>query len=305
MHGHDHGHAHGHAHAHGATAGRPLRIALVITLLFAIVEALTGFWSGSLTLLSDAGHMATDALALGLAALAAWVATRPPSDRHSYGLGRMEVVAAMFNALFMLAVVVGIAAEAVGRLQHPTAVRGGAVLGVASLGLVINVVVAWVLSRGDGSLNVRAALLHVIGDLLGSVAAVAAGGIIMLTGWVVIDPILALAVCVLLLYSSLQLLRESLHVMLEGVPRHIDLPAVGRAMATREHVQSVHDLHIWALSSGQIALSAHVVLPDMRLWDAVLGELQEMLEHDFDIGHVTLQPEVNEHVLRPMDVSTG
>ncbi len=302
MHNHDHGHGH---HHHGATAGRPLRIALLITLLFAIVEAVTGLWSGSLTLLSDAGHMATDALALGLAALAAWVATRPPSDRHSYGLGRVEVVAAMFNALLMLAVVVGIAIEAVDRLNHPTAVRGGAVLGVASLGLIINVLVAWVLSRGESSLNVRAALLHVLGDLLGSVAAVAAGGIIMFTGWVIVDPVLALAVCVLLLYSSLQLLRESLHVMLEGVPHHIDLPAVGRAMAAREHVHSVHDLHIWTLSSGQIALSAHVVLQDMRHWDAVLAALREMLEHEFDIGHVTLQPEVQEHVLHPVDLSVG
>lgn len=296
---HEH-HGHAHSHAGRNTPRRTLTLALFLTLGYAMVEAVAGFWSGSLALLGDAAHMATDAVALGLAALAAWVALQPPTYRHSYGLGRIEVVAAMFNALFMLGVVAGIAIAAVERLQHPAPVQGAAVFGVASLGLILNLMVAWVLTRGEATLNVRGALLHVIGDLLGSVAAVAAGAIIHFTGWYTIDPILALVVCVLLLYSSLHLLRESLHVMMEGVPLHLDLPHIGQTMATVSGVRSVHDLHIWTLSSGQVALSAHVVLGDMRAWEPVLYELREVLEHRFGITHVTLQPEVAEHILRPM-----
>jgi len=297
-HGHEH---HDHGHHHHASSGKKLLAALGLTLGFAGVEVAVGFWSGSLTLLGDAGHMATDSVALGLAAAASWLAQRPPSERHSYGLGRVEVVAAMLNALLMLAVVVGIAVEAVGRLSQPTAVRGGAVLLVAALGLLINGLVAWILMRGESNLNVRAALLHVLGDLLGSVAAITAGAVIYFTGWNLIDPILALLVSFLILYSTLQLLRESLHVVMEGVPRHLDLPAIGLRMAALEHVESVHDLHIWTLSSGQVALSAHVVVKDMQRWDAILRQLRELLARDYDIEHVTLQPERDEHVLQPMD----
>lgn len=295
-----HNHAHGHSHAAPSTSRRTLTLAVALTLGFAAVELVVGFWSGSLTLLGDAAHMATDSLALGLAAFAAWVGARPPTPRHSYGLGRVEVVAALFNGLFMLVVVAGIGMEAVERLNAPTPVMGGAVFAVASLGLAINLGVAYVLSRGEATLNVRAALLHVIGDLLGSVAAVAAGAIIYLTGWHAVDPILALAVCVLLLYSSLHLLRESLHVVLEGVPANVDLPQVGRSMAKIERVRSVHDLHIWTLPSGEVAISAHVVVSDMRHWDRVLKQLRGLLEESFGITHVTLQPEVDEHVLHPM-----
>ena len=297
---HDHGHSHAHHHHH-ASSGKKLLAALGLTLSFAGVEVAVGFWSGSLTLIGDAGHMATDSVALGLAAAAAWLSQRPPSERHSYGLGRVEVVAAMVNALLMLAVVVGIAVEAVERLAQPTSVRGGAVLLVAALGLFINGLVAWILMRGESNLNVRAALLHVLGDLLGSVAAITAGAVIYFTGWNLIDPILALLVSFLILYSTLHLLRESLHVVMEGVPRHLDLPTIGLRMAGVEHVQSVHDLHIWTLSSGQVALSAHVVIKDMGHWDTVLHNLRELLAHDYDIDHVTLQPERDEHVLQPMD----
>lgn len=298
---HDHSH-HDHAHHHHvhAASGARLRIALVLTLGFAVVEVLTGFWSGSLALLGDAGHMVTDALALGLAAFASWLAQRPPSHRHSYGLGRAEVIAALLNALLMLAVVTGIAIEAIARLQDPTPVKGGAVMAVAALGLLINILVAYILSRGEANLNVRAALLHVMGDVLGSVAALAAGAVIYFTGWMPIDPILALVVSVLILYSTVHLLRESLHVMMEGVPHHLELPDVGQAMARVDGVSSVHDLHIWTLSSGHIALSAHAVIRDMQDWDAVLLRLREQLEHDYAISHITVQPEVNEHVLQPM-----
>jgi cobalt-zinc-cadmium efflux system protein len=237
--------------------------------------------------------MFTDAVALGLAAAAAWLATHPPSARHSYGLGRAEIVAALANALFMLAVVGIIGAEAIARLRTPAPVNGAIVGVIAGVGLAINGIVAMLLSRSESTLNVRAALLHVFGDLLGSVAALASGAIIFFTGWTLIDPILALAVCLLILASTLRLLFESLHVVMEGVPLHLDLPEVGRAMAQVARVRSVHDLHIWTLASGNIALSAHVVIDDMRHWGSILTELNRLLHDAFHIEHTTLQPELD------------
>lgn len=295
----EHQHHHGHNHSHGAGAGGRLVLALVMTLGFAGVEAVGGWLSGSLALLGDAGHMLSDSFALGLAALAAWVARRPPSDRHSYGLGRVEAVAAIFNALLMLAVVAGIASAAFDRLRSPTEVQGFAVMVVAAVGMAVNLVVAWILGHGEQNLNVRGALLHVLGDLLGSVAALASGAVIWLTGWTPIDPMLALLVCVLILLSTVRLLRDGLHVVLEGVPFGIDLPEVGQAMAGIEHVRSVHDLHIWTLSSGSIALSAHVVLEDLGYWERVQYDMNRLLEREFAIGHVTLQPETDYQIIHP------
>lgn len=294
-----HTHA-GRVHAHQA-AGKRLLTALTLTLTFAAVEAIAGWWSGSLALLGDAGHMVTDAVALGLAAMAAWVAARPPSARHSYGLGRAEVVAALANGLFMLIIVIGIVVEAIERLRTPQPVNGAAVMIVASLGLAINMAVAYTLRQGEETLNVRGALLHVMGDLLGSMAALVAGAVIYFTAWTPIDPILSLFICLLILLSSLYLIRDALHVIMEGVPAHLDLHEVGRALAKgHARIKSVHDLHIWSLSSGMIALSAHVVIDDMRHWDAVLQDLSGLLRERFAIEHVTLQPETATHVLKPL-----
>jgi len=281
---------HDHAHHH-APHRHALGFALLLTLGYAAVEAAMGLWSGSLALLGDAGHMLTDATALGIAALAARLALRPPSTLHSYGLSRIEVLAALVNALFMLGVVTLIAWEAVARLQTPAPVQGVAVMITAAIGLLINAAVAWVLLHGDNSLNVRAALLHVMGDLLGSVAALLAGAVIWLTGWTPIDPLLALVICGLILYSTLNILREALHVMMEGVPLHLSLREVGQAMAGVAQVRSVHDLHIWTLGSGRIALSAHIVLDQLHDWEQVLPQLEYLLHEQFDIDHVTLQPE--------------
>ncbi len=275
-----------------------------MTLGFALVEAVGGLWSGSLALLGDAGHMFTDAMALGLAALAARFAARPPSARHSYGLLRLEVVAALVNAVFMILVVVGIALEAWERWRDPRPVDGVMVMAVAAIGLALNAFVAWRLTRdGSDNLNVRAALLHVFGDLLGSVAALASGVVIWLTGWYPIDPLLSVLICLLILVSSLRLLREVLHVILEGVPLHLDLTQVGRAIAAVPGVASVHDLHIWTLASGRVALTAHLVVERLEDWPRVLREVSELLERRFHIHHVTLQPEPMEvrvplHVLR-------
>lgn len=292
---------HEHRHHGDAAGSRALLLALVLTLTFAFVEAAVGWWSGSLALLGDAGHMVSDTFALGFAALAAWIAKRPASRRHSYGLGRADVVAAMVNGLFMLVVVLGIVIEAIERFREPQPVVGVAVIGVALVGLMINIVVAVILSRGEQTLNTRAAMLHVIGDLLGSLAALIAGIVIYFTGWTPIDPLLSLFICGLIVLSSLRLLREALHVIMEGVPAHIDLTKVGKAMVEVDRsVIEVHDLHIWALSSGTIALSAHLEVENLSNWDQLLEQQREMLRQQFGIEHVTLQPETGTHVLRPM-----
>lgn len=284
----EHPHEHGHAHDHGHHLGW----ALIFTLGFALVEAVGGWWSGSLALLSDAGHMVTDSFSLGLAAFAAWIARRPPSTRHTYGYVRAEIIAALINGLLMLGVVLFIVIEAVQRLRAPQPVAGGWVMAIAAIGLGVNVVVAWVLSHGGEGLNTRAALLHVLGDLLGSVAALLAGGIIYFTGWMPADPILSLVVVALILMSTIRLLKEALHVLMEGVPPSLNLEEVGQAMARVPGVSSVHDLHIWMLASGRVALSAHVDLPDLGAWPGILAETRQMLHDRFDIDHATLQPEV-------------
>jgi cobalt-zinc-cadmium efflux system protein len=288
-------HHHHHHHHHAPRNGRSLIWSFALTAGFALVEGVGGWWAGSLALFGDAGHMISDATALGFAALAAWVARQPPSTRHSYGLGRAEVVAAVVNSLLMVAVVVAIAIAAIIRLQSPTPVAGETVMGIAFTGLLINIGVAWLLSRGEHTLNTRAALLHVIGDLLGSVAALTAGAVIYFTGWTPIDPILSLVICALILYSALRLLREALHVIMEGVPLNLDLREVGQTMATVQGVKSVHDLHIWTLTSGTVILSAHIVIPDMSCWEDTLTKLRELIHERFDIDHVTLQPELDGH----------
>jgi cobalt-zinc-cadmium efflux system protein len=297
---HEHNHHHDHHH-NPPSVGGVLFGALVITLGFAAVEAAAGWWSGSLALLGDAGHMLTDAVALGLAAVAAWISRQPPTLRHSYGMGRAEIVAALTNGVFMLALVAVILVEAVSRLRAPQPVQAAPVMVVAAIGLGVNLLVAWLLHRGEQTLNARAALLHVMGDLLGSVAALVSGVVIALTGWTLIDPLLSLLICGLIALSSVRLVREALHVLMEGVPRHIDLEEVGRALAAHDpRVRSVHDLHIWSLSSGQVALSAHVVVDDMGSWDHVLLKIRRLLHERFDIDHVTLQPETGTQVLYPM-----
>lgn len=298
---HSHHNSDDHSHSHSAT-GRTLVIALILTVSFAAVEAVAGWLSGSLALLGDAGHMITDATALGLASFAAWVAARPPSSQHSYGYGRAEVIAALLNSVFMIAIVVAIVVAAVKRFQAPTTVEGMTVMWVAAIGLMINLVVAFVLSRGHQSLNTRGALLHVIGDLLGSVAALIAGTVIYFTGWMAIDPILSLVICALILYSSLSLLREALQVIMEGVPFAVDLQEVGNAMAAVDGVVSVHDLHIWTLSSGRVALSAHLVISDMGSWQQILNQQTAMLQDRFAMEHITLQPESATHVIQPLSL---
>ena len=279
---------HHHHHEHNAPA---LRVAAALTLGFAAIEAVGGWWTGSLALLSDAGHMLTDGAALSLAAIAAWMARRPPSARHSYGLGRAEVFAALVNAVAMLAIAGAIGYEALARWQAPSPVNGGAAALIALGGLVLNLAIMRRLSPHRHDLNTRAAMLHVVGDALGSAAALAAGLVIALTGWLRVDAIASALICVLILASALRLTRDSVHALMEGVPRGLSVEAIGGEMARVDGVLSVHDLHVWTLSGSRTALSAHVVVDSLREWDRMLTALQQRLQEKFGIDHVTLQPE--------------
>jgi cobalt-zinc-cadmium efflux system protein len=278
------------AHPEHAANAHALWFALALTAGFGIVEAVAGWLSGSLALVSDAGHMATDAAAFLVALIAHGVARRPPSRRASYGYARAEALAAFINAMAMLALIVWISVEAVQRLLAPVAVAGPVVMLVAAAGLVVNVVVASMLARSGGGLNVRGALLHVIGDILGSVAALVAGAVVQFTGWMPIDPILALVVALLILRSTWVLLQQSTGILMEGVPRHLSYDTIGRALAALPGVSGVHDLHVWTMSTERVALSAHVTLQDGETWPRTLAAAQRMLARDFGIDHVTLQP---------------
>ncbi|MBU1690252.1 MAG: cation diffusion facilitator family transporter, partial [Gammaproteobacteria bacterium] len=237
------------------------------------------------------GHMLNDALALVIAAAASWVSRRPVSQLHSYGLGRAEFLAALVNSLALLVLVAWISVSAVQRWQTPQPVQGEAVSLTAALGLLINIGVAWLLFRGEQNLNTRAALLHVMGDLLGSVAALIAGVVIVFTGWTPIDPLLSLAIGALILVSSLRLLRQALHGIMEGVPLHLSLEEIGQEMACVPGVMSVHDLHVWSVASDKIMLSAHLSVADMGRWEGILVDSRKLLLERFGIDHVTLQPE--------------
>lgn len=313
---------------HDRGSGTALRYALYITLGFAVVEAVVGYLANSLALMGDAGHMFTDSSALAFAALAAWIAQRPSGRKHSWGMGRAEVIAALGNAVFMVAVAVAIIVSAIHRLQHPPQVAGGLVMLVAALGLAVNLLVLKFLGHGhshphphdhshsgdhphsepahpQANINVRGATLHVMGDLLGSVAALASGVVIWLTGWMPIDPILSIFISLLIIFSSFNLLRDGLHIVMEGVPRHLNLQEVGDFMAATDGVLQIHDLHIWQVNSERVALSAHVVLRRMEDWLPTLEALNRRLQKRYGIDHVTLQPEPVSATALPMPGNQG
>ena len=297
--GHQHGalHAHKkgdaqHAHYKEETNQRLLLVSLIFTLGFAGVEIGAGIFSNSLSLISDAGHMVTDAASLLLAILAQYIAKRPPSAKHSFGFGRAEALAAFINGIAMLILVIWIAVEAVSRFYTPHPVGGLTVTIVAAIGLVVNVIVAWILSRDKRSVNTRAALVHVMGDMLGSVAALIAGLVIQWTGWMEIDPLLSLVVCVLLIKSTADILKESYHFLMEGVPLHIDYLQVGKDLIAVPGVLSVHDLHVWEMTPGYPALIGHVEIGELKDWPLTMDLIREMLIKKHGIDHVTLQPEL-------------
>jgi len=287
---HDHTHPHDHVHHHNASL-TTLFSAIMVIFLYALIEAVSGWYSGSLALLGDAGHMLSDTFALMIAAFAAWLAKKPPSKTHSYGMGRAEVVAALFSSTLLLLIATAVIVEAVERLHTPMHVNAVPVMIVAFFGMLINMFVAVLLARGERTLNMRAALLHVMSDLFGSFAALVAGAVIYTTGWLPIDPILSIFIGILIAVSSLRILKETIRVLMEGVPAHMNLETVSQTIQTVSGVLAVHDLHIWTLSSGSIALSAHVHIHEISAWQMIFGELSALLEKEFSIHHITLQPE--------------
>ena len=290
LHAHKRGDAK-HSHSKEVSNQSLLLIALVLTLGFSGVEAAAAYFAGSLALISDAGHMVTDAAALGLALLAQIISRRPPSPKHSFGFGRAEALAAFVNSIAMLFLVVWIVVEAVSRFYTPHHVDGLTVTVVAALGLLMNVVVAWVLSRDKKSVNTRAALVHVMGDLLGSVAALFAGVVIQMTGWMPIDALLSILVSVLILKSTISILHESYHFLMEGVPLHIDYLQVGRDLKKIPGVLAVHDLHVWEMTPSFPALIGHIEIEHISDWPEIMARINAMLLEQHGIDHVTLQPE--------------
>ncbi len=289
--GHDHshaGHTH-HGHSHGA-GKRALTFVFVLTTAFLALEIVGGLLTGSLALLADAGHMASDAVSLGLALFAVWLAERPATPQRSFGYKRAEILAALANGVTLVAVSVWIFFEAFRRLQDPQPILGGWMMAVAVVGLVVNVAGALVLSRSGGeSLNVEGALRHVLADLLGSIGVIVAAVVILLTGWQYADPLISVVIGVLVLASSWKLLSESTNILLESTPRDVDAEEVGRRMAAVDGIEEVHDLHIWTITSGFPALAAHVLVGTDENCHARRRDLEALLAQAFGIEHTTLQ----------------
>ncbi|HVM16773.1 MAG TPA: cation diffusion facilitator family transporter [Gaiellaceae bacterium] len=285
-------HAHHHDHARLTANRRALAAALALVVGFAVVEAVGGVLAGSLALLADAAHMLGDAAALSLALFAAWIAGRPATPERSYGFRRAEILAALANGVALVAIGIWILVEGVARLRDPAEPLAGWMLAVGVLGLVVNVAVAVVVGRArSGSLNLEAAFRHVLADLAGSVGVVAAALVILATGWTRADALIGLGIGVLVIASSWTVLRESVGVLLEAAPRGIEPEEVGRAMAAVVGVREVHDLHIWTITSGFPALSAHVLVAPGADCHAIRLELERLLHDRFELDHTTLQVE--------------
>ena len=288
---HAHGHGHAHDHAHHAKTGRLMAV-LALTIGFLVVEVSSGLISGSLSLLADAGHMLTDVAGLVLALLATKLAERPASPRRTFGYHRAEVLAALTNAFLLLAVAVYILIEAWERFRDPQAVPSRVVLAVAVVSLVVNLTGAFVLREGaETSLNLRGAYNEVVADALSSVGVIIGALVMGFTGWHRVDTVVAVAIAVLVLPRTWSLLQETLHVLLEGTPREVDIKALRSAMEEVPGVKTVHDLHVWTLTSGVHALSAHAILQDGVSHGQVLGDLRTRVTAGFPISHVTVQLE--------------
>jgi len=285
----------GHSHDRATAAARSrlvLALTLALTCAFMLVELVAGFWTGSLALLADAGHMLTDVGALGLALFATWIAARPPTPAKTYGYYRAEILAALVNALLLLVVSGAILSEAWRRWSMPSPVLAGPMAIVALGGLGVNLTCARLLHHGAAhSLNVRAAYLEVMSDALSSLATLAAAGIVLLTGWTGADPLAGIAIALLIVPRTWSLLKQAVNVLLEGTPPHLELGEIEGAMRAVAGVRHVHDLHVWTLTSGREAMSAHVTVEDVRESERLLETLHALLHARFGIDHTTIQLE--------------
>lgn len=288
-------HSHtGHAHRHGRASASRRRLVIVtlLTAIYMVAEAVGGWWTGSLALIADAGHMLADVAALTLALVAVWFSSRPATPDKTFGYYRLEILAAFINGVALVLIALFIFYESYVRWFAPTPVRSGVMTIVAAGGLAINLLCASLL-HGDrhDDLNVRGAWLHIISDALGSVGAIIAGVIITLSGWYAADPLISAFIGLLIIWSSWHLIREATNVLLEGTPAHINLAAVEDAILETEGVSDVHDLHIWTITSGREALSAHVIHAQSISQPGLLKELRTKLHDRFGVDHLTLQME--------------
>ncbi|KJE27195.1 cation diffusion facilitator transporter family protein [Geobacillus kaustophilus] len=299
MHHHGHGHC-GHHHGHHHGLGREenekgLAAALVITVGIMVLEFVGGLVTNSLALLSDSGHMLSDAASLLLSLAAVWLASKPASSKRTYGFYRFEILAALVNGVTLVAIAAWIIWEAVGRFVNPPAVASRPMMAVAAVGLLANLVSAWVLMRkGDvkENVNVRSAYLHVLGDALGSVGAMAAGLVIWLFDWYAADPLISIAVAVLILKGAFAVVKQTVHILMEGTPAAIDHAEVKAALSGIDGVIEVHDLHIWTITSGLDSLSCHLLIEDGRDAQVILQRAIDLVETRFHIRHATIQIEM-------------
>lgn len=291
--GHTHGHDYGHSHT-PKSFGSAFAIGFVLNTGFVIVEAIFGILGNSTALLADAAHNLSDVLGLLVAWAAVGLSKRRPSDRFTYGLRGSSILAALFNAMFLLVAVGAIAWEAVWRFQNPAPVVGGMVIAVALVGIAINGFTAWLFASGrKDDLNIEGAFLHMAADAAVSAGVVIAAAIIMATGWLWVDPAVSLAICVVILWSTWGLLKNSVRLSLAGVPPGIRTDEVRAFIAARPGVAEIHDLHIWSMSTSEVALTCHAVMPAGHPGDGFLRELCHDLEYRFGIGHATIQIEMS------------
>jgi cobalt-zinc-cadmium efflux system protein len=286
-------HNHNHARCSVRETGKSkLRLVLVLTSLFFVVEVLGGLWTNSLALLSDAGHMLSDMFALGLSLFAFWLSSRKPSPTKTYGYYRFEVVAAFINGVLLILIALWIFGEAYSRFQEPAAVKSVPMLVIAVLGLMINLLGIYLLHEiGTKNINIRGAMFHLIGDAAGSVGAIAAAIAISLTGWTPFDPLVSVLIGLLIIYSAWRLLWDVVNILMQGVPSHIDLDTIRQEILSVDGVIGMCDLHIWSLTSEMESLSAHVVVEDMGRNKEILEKLTCLIRDRFGINHVTLQIE--------------
>lgn len=290
-HAHTHSHSHAHSHAHEISKNR-LTLVLGLTAVFMVVELVGGLISNSLALIADAAHMLTDVGALGLSLFVLWFSRRPASPEKTYGYLRLEILAALINGVTLVVIALAIFWQAYQRVLNPEPVEGRLMLGVSAAGFIVNLIAARLLhSSADHSLNLRGAYLHVIGDLIGSAGAILAALLIITTGMLIADPIISVLVGLLILYSSWKLVRESVDVLLESVPAHIDLSAVRKSIDEIPGVDQVHDLHVWTVTSGMICMSGHAVVHNPDQNQRVLQEIHRAMREQFGISHITVQLE--------------
>ena len=287
---HEYGDSHWR-HVGDSTKTSVLLTAVVLTFGFALVEVAGGLWSNSLALLGDAGHMVTDSMSLLFALVANRIARRGADKNHTFGHGRVEILAAFVNGCVMVGVIGWLVYEAISRLLTPEAVSGETVMGVAIVGLCVNLAVAWSLSRDQKNVNTRAAFLHVMGDLLGSVAAITAGAVIYFGGPTIVDPILSFIVAALLVHATWEILSDAVRVLLDSIPEGVDYSSVGRRIESIPSVNHVHDLHVWTMTAGQGAIQCHVHIDSPECWPRILDAIRVAMKADFGIDHVTVQPE--------------